>query len=166
MRRENHDLRPVVDIPVEVLRTTSNSTWAYLRPARHLGQHEGPDLQELEEISLNPPNGPFVASTRLSEDVALEVLALEQGCRNEHWIRSWRSRTLFELSDLDSLVVAPTASPGTEQFHSLVLPSSQRDAEREAADGTHKRSAQGRRQEDERIVETVKPLPTNKSPPT
>ena len=37
-----------------------------------------------------------------------------------HWIRSWRSRTLFELSDLDSLVVAPTASPGTEPFHSLV----------------------------------------------
>ena len=30
------------------------------------------------------------------------------------------SRTLFELSDLDSLVVAPTASPGTEPFHSLV----------------------------------------------
>ena len=72
------------------------------------------------EISLNPPNGPFVSSTRLSEDVALEVLALEQGCRNEHWIWSLRSRTLFELSDLDSLVVAPTASPGTEPFHWLV----------------------------------------------
>ena len=116
MRREKHDLRPVVDIPVEVLRTTSNSTWAYLRPARHLGQHEGPDLQELEEISLNRPTGPFVASTRLSEDVALEVLALEQGCRYEHWIRSWRSRTLFELSDLDSLVVAPTASRELSNF--------------------------------------------------
>ena len=56
-------------------------------------------------VSLNRPTGPFVASTRLSEDVALEVLTLEQGCRNQHWIRSWRSRTLFELSDLDSLVV-------------------------------------------------------------
>ena len=98
-----------------------------------------------------------VPSTRLSEDVALEVLALEQGCRNEHWIRSWRSGTLFELSDLDSLVVAPTASPGTDQFHSLESFRPVKEMRKGRQPMEHIRGARkGRRQEDERNVETVK----------